>query len=115
MDTLTRHIQGEVSWYMLFADDIISIDESRRGADDRLEVWRQTLESKGFKLGRTKMEYLECKFSEVTQEADMSVRLDTQVILRRESFKLDKIMNEVIRDMVGVAPMEHKMREARLR
>ncbi|KAG5577487.1 hypothetical protein H5410_057621 [Solanum commersonii] len=28
----------------------------------RLEVWRQTLESKGLRLSRTKMEYLECKF-----------------------------------------------------
>ncbi|XP_070057505.1 uncharacterized protein [Nicotiana tomentosiformis] len=33
------------------------------------------------------MEYLECKFNEVTQEADMGVRLDTQFIARKESFK----------------------------
>ncbi|XP_075099340.1 uncharacterized protein LOC142176155 [Nicotiana tabacum] len=69
---------------ILFADDIVLIDETRGGIDDRLEVWRQTLESKGFKLSRTKTEYLECKFSEVTQEADMG---DTHVIPRRESFK----------------------------
>ncbi|XP_070057622.1 uncharacterized protein [Nicotiana tomentosiformis] len=29
--------------------------------------------------------------------------------------RLDRIMNEVIRDKVGVAPIEDKMREARLR
>ncbi|XP_070002242.1 uncharacterized protein [Nicotiana sylvestris] len=152
----------------------------------------------------TKTEYLECKFSGVTQEADGDVKLDTQVIFRRESFKylgsiiqkdgeidedvthrirtgwmkwrlafsvlcdknvplrlkgefykvvvrptmlygaeswpvknshvqqmkvvkmrmliwicghtrLDKIRNEVIRDKVGVAPVESKMREARFR
>ncbi|XP_070002243.1 uncharacterized protein [Nicotiana sylvestris] len=87
MDSLIRHIQGEVPWCLLFADDIVLIDETRGGVNERLEIWRHTLESKGFKLIRTKTEYLECKFSGVTQEADGDVKLDTQVISRRESFK----------------------------
>ncbi|XP_070003312.1 uncharacterized protein [Nicotiana sylvestris] len=33
------------------------------------------------------IEYLECKFNGVTQEADEDVRLDMQVISRRENFK----------------------------
>uniref|UniRef100_A0A1S4D3V6 Reverse transcriptase domain-containing protein n=1 Tax=Nicotiana tabacum TaxID=4097 RepID=A0A1S4D3V6_TOBAC len=37
MDALTRHIQGEVPWCMLFADDIILIDETRAGVNERLE------------------------------------------------------------------------------
>ena len=53
---------------MLFADDIVLIDESRQGVNDKLEVWRQTLESKGFRLSRSKMEYLECKFSDSRHE-----------------------------------------------
>ncbi|XP_070004484.1 uncharacterized protein [Nicotiana sylvestris] len=61
MDALTHHVQGEVPWCMLFADDTFMTDEIRSGINERLEVWRQTLESKGFKLSRTKMEYLECK------------------------------------------------------
>ncbi|KAG5593316.1 hypothetical protein H5410_043830 [Solanum commersonii] len=28
----------------------------------RLEVWRKTLESKGFRMSKTKMKYLKCKF-----------------------------------------------------
>ncbi|XP_009760131.1 uncharacterized protein [Nicotiana sylvestris] len=51
-----------------------------------LEVWRQTLESKGFKLSRTKTEYLECKFSK-THDADIEIKLDGQVIPKRASFK----------------------------
>ncbi|KAK4361906.1 hypothetical protein RND71_017147 [Anisodus tanguticus] len=51
------------------------------------EFKTQNLESKGFKLSRTKAEYLECKFSGVTWEADMKVRLDTRVIPKKESFK----------------------------
>ncbi|XP_070050175.1 uncharacterized protein [Nicotiana tomentosiformis] len=74
MDALTHHIQGEVPWCMLFGDDIVLIDETRDGVNERLEVWRQTLESKGFKLSRTKTKYLECKFSDASGEADMDVR-----------------------------------------
>ncbi|XP_060179517.1 B3 domain-containing protein REM17-like isoform X4 [Lycium barbarum] len=87
MDGLTRQIQGEVPWCMLFADDIVLIDETRSGVNAKLEDWRQTLESKGFKLSRTKTEYLECKFSEAPQEAGLEVRLGTQVIQKKSSFK----------------------------
>lgn len=31
---------------MLFADDVILMDESKMGVNDKLEVWRSTLESK---------------------------------------------------------------------
>ncbi|KAF3654976.1 Tropinone reductase -like protein [Capsicum annuum] len=78
MDVLTRSIQGEVPWCMLFADDVVLIDESRRGVNDKLEVWRQTLETKGFKLSRTKTEYLECKFSDRRQEDEVVVKLESQ-------------------------------------
>ncbi|XP_070009793.1 uncharacterized protein [Nicotiana sylvestris] len=87
MDALTLHIQEEVSWCMLFVGDVASIDETRGGINEKLEVWRQTLESKGFKLSRTKTEYLECKFSDVTEETDMDVRLDSEVISKRKSYK----------------------------
>lgn len=59
MDELTRHIQDEVPWCMLFADDIVLMEETRDRVNDRLEVWRQILASKGFGLSRTKTEYLE--------------------------------------------------------
>ena len=48
---------------MLFADDIILIDESSEGVNTKLERWRDTLEAKGFKLSRSKTEYLHCRFS----------------------------------------------------
>ncbi|XP_019261992.1 PREDICTED: uncharacterized protein LOC109239855 [Nicotiana attenuata] len=72
----------DAPWCMLFADDIVLIDETQAGVKERLEVWRQTLESKGFKFSRTNIEYLECKFSDETSEADGDMRLDTQVIPR---------------------------------
>ena len=68
---------------MLFADDIVLIDETRSGVNAKLEDWRHTLESKGFKLSRTKTEYLECKFSETPQEVGAEVRLGDQAIQRK--------------------------------
>ncbi|KAG5579910.1 hypothetical protein H5410_050537 [Solanum commersonii] len=58
-----------------------------------LEVWRQTPKSKGFKLSKTKTEYLDCKFSDVTHKIGVEVRHDTQVIHKRGSFKyLESVM-----------------------
>ncbi|KAF3637054.1 UDP-glucose:glycoprotein glucosyltransferase [Capsicum annuum] len=59
----------------------------REGIHYLLEVWRQTLESKGFRLSRTKMEYLECKFSDSRQEDEVVVKLDSQAVCKRDSFK----------------------------
>ncbi|KAK4739679.1 hypothetical protein R3W88_003376 [Solanum pinnatisectum] len=91
MDVLTWHIQDRVSWCMLFVDDIVVIDkthsETHSGVNARLEVQRQTLKSKGFRLSMTKTECLECKFSDATHEIGVEVRLDTHVIPKRRCFK----------------------------
>nr|XP_009799336.1 PREDICTED: uncharacterized protein LOC104245425 [Nicotiana sylvestris] len=87
MDALTHHIQGDVPWCMLFVDDIVLIDESRAGVNEKLEVWRLALESKSFKLSRTKTEYLECKFSTEQGEVGVNVTPESHVIPSRGSFK----------------------------
>nr|XP_009774571.1 PREDICTED: uncharacterized protein LOC104224587 [Nicotiana sylvestris] len=101
---------------MLFANDIVVIDDTQGGVNERLEVWRQTLESKDFKLSRTKTEYLECKFNNVILEADMEMRLDTQVIPKRGSFKyLGYIINgngeidEDVTHRIGVGWMKWRL------
>jgi len=48
---------------MLFANDIVLIDEIKRGNSSKLEQWKEALETKGFKARRTETEYMECKFS----------------------------------------------------
>jgi len=63
MDELTRVIQDEILWCMLSDDDIVLVDETKAGVNAKLELWRQTLETRGFRLSRTKTEYMECKFS----------------------------------------------------
>ena len=57
MDELTRAIQDEIPWCLLFTDDVL-FDETRAEVNAKLELWRQTLESRGFRLSRTKIEYM---------------------------------------------------------
>jgi hypothetical protein len=40
MDEVTRDIQGGISWCMLFADNVVLVDESRTGVDQKLKLWR---------------------------------------------------------------------------
>jgi len=43
---------------MLFAEDIVLIEELTGEANSKLEIWSQTLESKGFFFSVSKMEYI---------------------------------------------------------
>jgi hypothetical protein len=86
MDEVTRDIQGGIPWCILFADDVIFVDKSRTGVDQKLELWRRTLEAKGFRLSRPKTEYIKCDFSATTQE-EGDVRLDDQVVPNKDTFR----------------------------
>ncbi|KAK8937291.1 hypothetical protein KSP39_PZI011768 [Platanthera zijinensis] len=58
LDELTGHIQQAMHWCLLFADDIVLVDKTREGVNAKCESWRGTLEKKGFRLSRTKTEYM---------------------------------------------------------
>ncbi len=87
IDEVTRPIQEEVPWCMLFADDIVLVDETRTGVNAKLEQWRQRLESRGFKLSRSKTEYLECRFGSQVGTNDGVVRLDGKDLTMSDCFK----------------------------
>jgi hypothetical protein len=86
MDEVTRDIQGDIPWCMLFADDVVLVDDSRTGVNRKLELWRHTLESKGFRLSRTKTEYMRCDFS-VTRHEEGDISLDGQVVAKNDTFR----------------------------
>jgi hypothetical protein len=86
MDEVTRDIQGDILWCMLFPDDVVLVDDSRTGVN-RLELWRQTLESKGFRLNRTKTQYMRCGFSTTTREEEEEVSLAGKVVPRKDTFR----------------------------
>jgi hypothetical protein len=78
-DEVTSDIQGDIPWCMLFVDGVVLVDESREGVNRKLEFWCQTLESKGFKIIRTKTEYMRCDIGTTISE-DGDVCLGGQVV-----------------------------------
>ncbi|XP_063865378.1 uncharacterized protein LOC135103263 [Scylla paramamosain] len=58
MDDSVQNIKEEAPWTMLFADDIVLVDESRDGVERKLERWRGALEGRGLRISREKTEYL---------------------------------------------------------
>nr|XP_009774904.1 PREDICTED: uncharacterized protein LOC104224883 [Nicotiana sylvestris] len=81
-----------------------------------LEVWRQALESKGFKLSKTKTEYLECKFSTEPRKVRVEVRLESQVIPSSGNFKYlgsvihrGREIDEYVIHRIGVGCMKWRL------
>jgi hypothetical protein len=70
---------------MRFAYDVVLVDESRTGVDQKLDMWRRTLKAKDFRLSRSKTEYIKCGFSTTTQE-EGDVRLDGQMVPKKDIF-----------------------------
>jgi hypothetical protein len=58
----------------------------RIGVNRKLELWRHTLESKGFRLSRTKTEYMRCDFN-ATRHEEGDVSLDRQVVAKKDTFR----------------------------
>ena len=73
-------------WCMLFVDDIVLVDETKEGVNTKLEIWRKILESKGFRISRTKTEYMECKFSNSNNESRGKVKIESQELPKSEYF-----------------------------
>ncbi|VFQ97219.1 unnamed protein product [Cuscuta campestris] len=87
MDVLTQGVQEGVPWCMLFADDIVLIDDTREGLNDKLELWRLALETKGFRISRNKTEYMECRFSGRDTESEVDVRIDSHLVPKVDRFR----------------------------
>ena len=87
IDELTKHIQDDIPWCMLFTDNIVLIDENKSRVNAKLDVWREILESNGFKISRTKTEYIKYNFSENRNTNVETVKIASQEIRRSEKFR----------------------------
>ena len=58
MDRLTDKVRREPQWTVLFADDIMTCEETRKEVERTLECWRYALERREIKVSRSKTEYL---------------------------------------------------------
>jgi len=65
---------------MLFSDDVVLLGESREEVNGRLETWRQALKAYGFRLIRSKTEYMECNFSGRRSRSTLEVKVGDHTI-----------------------------------
>ena len=87
MDELTRQMQDNVPWCMLFADEIVLVDETKVEVNAKLELWREALESKWLKISRNKTEYMKYNFSKNQDMNEWVVSIEVQEIQKSEQFR----------------------------
>ena len=58
IDALTEEIRREAPWNMMYADDVVLLNETKEEAERELERWRDALEKRGLRVSRSKTEYL---------------------------------------------------------
>nr|GEW69230.1 hypothetical protein [Tanacetum cinerariifolium] len=88
LDELSRGIQKNIPWCMIFADNIVLIAESAEGLNNILESRRKALEENGLRVSREKTKYLRCEFGRyevIHQEVD--IRIGDRILQPKESFK----------------------------
>nr|GEV47439.1 hypothetical protein [Tanacetum cinerariifolium] len=88
LDELSREIQEDIPWCLIFADDIVLVSESAKGLNIRLENWREYLEDNGLRISREKIEYVRCDFSngEITNNEEVDVCIGDKILQPKESF-----------------------------
>ena len=83
MDVITEQVRREVPWNMMFADDVVLIQEQKELLETEIENWRDALETRGLKVSRSKTEYV-CFNKKSEQEPP---KLQDNVLKESEEFK----------------------------
>lgn len=71
---------------MLFVDDIGLVDENEGRVNRKLELW-SVLESKDFRLCRSKMEYIECGFCKIRNRDQGEVKIKDHDVSKSNHFQ----------------------------
>jgi hypothetical protein len=96
---------------VLFADDVLPVNESHAEINWKLELWQETLESKSFRLSRTKPKYMTCNFSTSTHEEDVSLK--RKVMPRKDTFRYLGSMlqrNNILMKMLVIESKQHGLK-----
>ena len=72
---------------LLFVNDIVLIGETKEWVNKKLELRRQVLEAREFRLSISKTKYMECKFRKKMNNEQCIITLDGQQIPVTEFFK----------------------------
>ena len=98
LDALTTSIQEEIPKCMFFVDDIAILGDSKVEINWKLELWRRTLESKCFRISKSKTEYMHCSFSYRQVHEDIEIKLGDHVIQQVNKFRyLDQLYKKIVK------------------
>nr|GEX96566.1 hypothetical protein [Tanacetum cinerariifolium] len=88
LDEISREIQEDIPWYLIFADDIMLVSQSTKGLNIILENWREALEDNGLRVSRGKTKYVRCEFSneELANNEEVDVCIGDKILQPKESF-----------------------------
>ena len=73
--------------------------------NQKLKLWRETLESKSFRLSRTKTEYMRCDFGTTTREEE---DISLEGLPRKDTFRYLGSMLQRDRDIDEMLAIESK-------
>lgn len=113
MDELTIHIQDMVPWWLLFANNIVLVDETRERVNVKLETWQETMEEKGFRLRNAKIGYMEFKFSN-TRSIETKAKIGDIELSASETFKYLQKDLGIDRDLSYIQVYDDRNREVHL-
>jgi len=78
MDEVTKEIQSEIPWCIMFADDIVLVGKNLKEVNNRLDEWRLALEEKGLRISKSKQSIKSMILEEETKrEVDRTRRAMT--------------------------------------
>ena len=60
LETLSRHFIKGLQWELFYADVLVLLVESRAILMEKIEIWKEGLESKGFKVNIGKTKVVKC-------------------------------------------------------
>ena len=82
MDTVTADLQAPHPWSLLYADDVLLMDEERQELQHQTQQWKNRLDENGMRLNTTKTEYMECG-----PKTDGSINISGEDLKKATQFK----------------------------
>ena len=81
---LTEAVRENPPWCILYTDDVVILARRKNALQAKLERWRETLESRGLKISRSKTEYMT---TNLEGDQDVTMQISGRDLKRATSFK----------------------------
>lgn len=94
---------------MPFVDDKVLLEESREGANSRPEVGKEDMESNGFQLDQSIIEYMKCKFNKRQISNDLELKIQNHIVQKVSKFRYLELILQSDRDIDAISHIRFKL------